>query len=136
MSDKTCAGFGVVHDEPMSELTASLINDGLNSRQRAVALTRGKILAAARASFEEVGYERTTMRDLASLIGMSTGAVFANFADKEALYAEVYGHRPITPEVGRELLEAARELRTLVSPTFIQSTMCANAEAVIAKAGA
>jgi hypothetical protein len=32
---------------------------------------------------------------------MSTGAVFASFDDKDALYVAAMGHKPITPEQGR-----------------------------------
>src|SRR5258705_3537358 len=51
--------------------------------------TRGKVLAAARRLFSEEGYEGATIRDIATAAGMSTGAVFANFADKSDLFREI-----------------------------------------------
>jgi AcrR family transcriptional regulator len=51
--------------------------------------TREKILAAARALFTERGYEGATIRDIAGAAGMSTGAVFASFADKAELFEAI-----------------------------------------------
>lgn len=76
-----------------------------NRRAQAKARTYQKVLDAAASLFAaEGGYERATIRSIAKAAGMSTGAVFANFQDKAAIYATVYGHPPITPEQGRELL--------------------------------
>lgn len=55
--------------------------------------TREKILASARELFTEKGYERATIRDIAAAAGMSTGAVFASFADKSELFREILGGR-------------------------------------------
>jgi len=77
-------------------------------RQEQKAATRAKVLEAARIGFNTLGYERTTIRDIARMAEMSTGAVFASFSGKEALYRELYGHAPVTPEAGRALLLAAR----------------------------
>jgi len=51
--------------------------------------TREKILAAAKTLFSERGYEGATVRDIASAAGMSTGAVFASFADKSDLFVDI-----------------------------------------------
>ncbi len=51
--------------------------------------TRQKVLTAARHLFSEQGYEGATIRDIAAAAGMSTGAVFANFADKSDLFREI-----------------------------------------------
>lgn len=51
--------------------------------------TRAKVMAAARKLFSEQGYEGATIRDIAAVAGMSTGAVFANFADKADLFREI-----------------------------------------------
>ena len=48
-----------------------------------------KLLAAARELFGAQGYEGATIRDIAAAAGMSTGAVFANFADKSELFREI-----------------------------------------------
>jgi AcrR family transcriptional regulator len=51
--------------------------------------TRTKVLSAARQLFSEQGYEGATIRDIAAAAGMSTGAVFASFADKSDLFREI-----------------------------------------------
>ena len=123
MNDNTCAGFG----QPPKP----------NSRQIAKEAARAKVLEAARASFEFVGFEKTTIRDIAANIGMSTGAIFASYPNKTALYRAVYGFDPISPEMGLVLLEALRDLRTLIAPEFVQSTICAHADLLLsAKVGA
>lgn len=81
------------------------------ARKKAKAATRQKIVEAARLLFEAGGYEAATIRTIASVAGMSTGAVFASFTGKEALYREIYGHGPITPEVGQKLLTALATCR-------------------------
>ncbi len=48
--------------------------------------TRNKVLEAARSLFMERGYEAATIRDIAARADLSTGAVFANFADKADLF--------------------------------------------------
>jgi AcrR family transcriptional regulator len=63
--------------------------DRPNQRSQAKRRTREKILAAARALFAERGYEASTIRDIAKAAGMSTGAVFASFADKSDLFTEI-----------------------------------------------
>jgi len=51
--------------------------------------TREKVVAAARELFTRRGYEGATIRDIARAAGMSTGAVFASFADKAELFDEI-----------------------------------------------
>lgn len=61
----------------------------LNRRQAAKVRTRQKVLDAARSLFAQRGYEPATIRDIAKVAGMSTGAVFANFQDKAELFEAV-----------------------------------------------
>ena len=58
-------------------------------RAAAKALTREKLLQSAKRLFMTHGYDGATMRDIATDAGLSTGAVFANFADKADLFNEV-----------------------------------------------
>jgi AcrR family transcriptional regulator len=51
--------------------------------------TRQRLLAAAKQLVSERGYDAATLRDVASLADVSTGAVFANFTDKADLFNEV-----------------------------------------------
>jgi|SRR5580658_1968243 AcrR family transcriptional regulator len=60
-----------------------------NLRAAAKLRTREKILAAAKSLFAQRGYEAATIRDIAKAAGMSTGAVFASFADKSDLFTEI-----------------------------------------------
>src|SRR5437899_1394827 len=87
----------------------------MTRRQEAKAATRAKVLEAARTAFETLGYERATIRDMANSYGMSTWAIFASFSGKAELYTELYGHPPISPEVGRQLLAALKALRAAVA---------------------
>jgi AcrR family transcriptional regulator len=75
----------------------------LNRRQAAKVRTRQKVLEAARALFAERGYEPATIRDIAKVAGMSTGAVFANFQDKAELFEAV---------LSEDLLKLAETMRT------------------------
>jgi AcrR family transcriptional regulator len=69
----------------------NLLTDAVRPNQRAIAKqrTREKILAAAAELFATRGYEGATIRDIARRAGMSTGAVFASFADKSDLFGEI-----------------------------------------------
>lgn len=80
----------------------------LNRRQAAKVRTRQRVFDSAETLFKDVGFERATIRAIAKGAGMSTGAVFANFEDKTALYVAVFGHPPLTPEQGRALVVALR----------------------------
>ena len=82
----------------------------LNRRQIAKASTAAKVLASAKVEFETKGYAKAVIRNIAKGANMSTGAVFANYTDKEALYVAAYGHKPITPELGRAAMIALRAL--------------------------
>jgi AcrR family transcriptional regulator len=61
----------------------------LTRRALAKQLTRAKLLQAAREMFADRGYEAATVRDIAAAANLSTGAVFASFADKADLFNEV-----------------------------------------------
>jgi Transcriptional regulator len=80
----------------------------MGRRQETAAATRAKLLAAARACFDTLGYERATIRDIAASAGMSTGAFFWHWTGKAEIYAGVYGHYPLSPEQGQELLTALK----------------------------
>lgn len=47
--------------------------------------TRSLLLAAAREIFAEKGYDGTRVQDVAMRAGMTTGAIYANFRDKDEL---------------------------------------------------
>jgi len=51
--------------------------------------TRVRILDAARSTFVQIGYEPTRIDDIAEAAGLSHGAVYRYFPDKEAVFHEV-----------------------------------------------
>ncbi len=62
--------------------------------------TRARLLEAARELIREKGYERTTLQDVARRAGMTSGAIYGNFKNRDELFialAEVYW-APIKPE--------------------------------------
>jgi AcrR family transcriptional regulator len=63
--------------------TVALVSEGSNG-DRADS-TRKLLLAAAREIFAEKGYDGTRVQDVAIRAGMTTGAIYANFRDKDAL---------------------------------------------------
>src|SRR5689334_4602801 len=76
--------------------------------------TRESLLRAARALIREKGYERTTLEEVARRAGMTTGAIYGNFKNRDELFIAL-GQRywaPIVPEVapGATLAEAMRAL--------------------------
>ena len=55
--------------------------------------TRERVLAAARDLFDEVGYESSTIRMIATRAGVAIGSVFTTFASKAEILSEVMLHR-------------------------------------------
>jgi len=53
------------------------------------ASARGRLLVAAARLFKRKGYERTTVRDLASEIGIQSGSLFHHYKSKEAILLAV-----------------------------------------------
>lgn len=93
----------------------------MTNRQRAKALTRQKVLSAAREAFIEHGYLKATIRDIAKIAGMSTGAFFASFESKEACleaiiaeeHAEEFQLFTATRFTSRYLTESLRSMFAL-----------------------
>jgi AcrR family transcriptional regulator len=63
--------------------------------------TRAALLEAARALVRERGYERTTLEKVAKRAGMTTGAIYGNFRNRDELFI-VLGQTywpPIAPKI-------------------------------------
>jgi len=63
--------------------------------------TRAKLLAAARELIREKGYARTTLTDVAARAGMTSGAIYGNFKNRDELFislAEAHW-APVRPKV-------------------------------------
>jgi AcrR family transcriptional regulator len=76
--------------------------------------TRAALLEAARALIREKGHERTTMEEVARRAGMTTGAIYGNFKNRDELFialGQTYWP-PIAPEVppGATFAEAMHAL--------------------------
>ena len=79
-----------------------------------LAARRGAILAAARRAFARHGYEGATVRVLEAETGLSRGAIFHHFRDKEALFlalAEDDAARTADRVGEAGLVQVMRELR-------------------------
>lgn len=74
-----------------------------NRRDLAKQRTLAKVRDGARFMFANLGFEATTIRDLARRIGMSTGAVFACYPDKAAIWADVMASPPPTLHLAEEI---------------------------------
>src|SRR3954469_1258846 len=63
--------------------------------------TRAALLEAARALIREKGYERTTMEEVARRAGMTTGAIYGNFKNRDELFISLglAYWPPIKPQV-------------------------------------
>src|SRR6476660_725923 len=48
--------------------------------------TRAALLEAARGLIREKGYERTTLEEVAARAGMTTGAIYGNFKNRDELF--------------------------------------------------
>ena len=64
------------------------------SRAERRELTHQRILAAARESFGERGFERTTIRGIAALAGVDPALVIQHFGSKRSLFSEAASAAP------------------------------------------
>jgi AcrR family transcriptional regulator len=63
--------------------------------------TRTALLEAARSLIQEKGYERTTLEDVAQRAGMTTGAIYGNFKNRDELFialGQTYW-APVKPQI-------------------------------------
>jgi AcrR family transcriptional regulator len=62
--------------------------------------TRAKLIQAAAALVGEKGFPETTLEDVANRVGMSRGAIYGNFKNREDLFLAVVQQRwePIVPQ--------------------------------------
>jgi AcrR family transcriptional regulator len=62
--------------------------------------TRAALIRAAAGVIGEKGYDRTTLEEVAARAGMTRGAIYGNFADKEELFLAVIEQhwQPVIPQ--------------------------------------
>ena len=80
-------------------------------REQNKAETRERLMAAARYEFARKGFAGTSLRNITSLAGLSTGAFYNNFRDKKEIYLAILDElssklRGIVEEGIQEFLEA------------------------------
>jgi AcrR family transcriptional regulator len=91
--------------------------------------TRAALLEAARALIREKGYERTTLEEVAQRAGMTTGAIYGNFKNRDELFIAL-GHTywaPVKPRLkpGATFAEAMRALADATLEAIPERTMAA-----------
>lgn len=86
-----------------------------DKRQR----TRAKLVEAARALIRERGYERTTLQAVADRAGMTSGAIYGNFKNREDLFMALTATywAPIKPVIRRGT-SFAEKMRALAEATL------------------
>jgi len=74
-----------------------LKSSGPTLRSELKQVTRMKLVAAARESFETVGYANTSAEDIAALAGASRATFYLHFSSKAEVLAEIVSDVHITP---------------------------------------
>jgi AcrR family transcriptional regulator len=91
-------------------------------RRRDAVATRRALLEAARARFIQLGYDRTTLRDVAADVGVNLALIKRYFDSKEGLFKAVLAATPRFGEFPRDrvaLVEAlSRQLSAGAWPEF------------------
>lgn len=73
-------------------------------RKEMIAETRAKLIAAARRAFGTVGYAEASMDDFTAEAGLTRGALYHHFGDKQGLL------RAVIEEIDREMTERLAEI--------------------------
>ncbi len=86
-----------------------------DKRQR----TRARLLEAARELIREKGYEHTTLQDVASRAGMTSGAIYGNFKNRDDLFVAL-GQTYWPPIVPRYRIDAsfAEKMQAIAAATL------------------
>lgn len=71
------------------------MGDGVGIRDQQKQATRQKVLDAAKALFDDVGYDETTIRAIAQRAGVSVGSVFTTFSSKADILGQIMRERMI-----------------------------------------
>ena len=77
--------------------------------------TRARLIEAAAAVIGEKGLDRTALEDVAARAGMSRGAIYGNFTDKEELFLAVAASRwkPVLPPLSPAGTSFRQRMRAL-----------------------
>lgn len=87
---------------PMPKTAGSSVVSGPDPRQERAVRTRAEVLRCAAKLFAEHGYQQTGIKDVAEEVGMTKGAVYFHFPNKQSLAVAVvealYSNWPLTLE--------------------------------------
>lgn len=118
------------------------------SRAEMIEETRGKLLATARESFRRAGYAGTSMDDLTAAAGLTRGALYHHFGDKQGLLAAVAAQIDAemearlqaisreAPDAWTALRERCRAYLEMAADPEIRQIVLQDARAVLGHAGA
>lgn len=102
----------VIKSREMNETSKSSARSRLKGDKRE--RTRAKLLEAARALIREKGYDGATLEQIADRAGMTTGAIYGNFKDRDSLFIAVAQRywSPIKPCIkpGASFLDVMRAM--------------------------
>jgi len=93
-----------------------------NKREQSKAETRERLVSAARREFARKGYAGTSLRNITSEAGLTTGAFYNHFRDKREIYLSILEElsqrlRALVEEAIQEFIDA-RRLHPKRSPTM------------------
>ena len=112
----------------MSEIVEQLVEAGLITDPSS---PKGALLAAAAGLFRTQGYSRTTVRDLAKVVGIQSGSLFHHFKTKEDILEAVMAETII---VCTEQMRSALEGPTTIRDK-IQSLLECEIHAILGETG-
>ena len=112
----------------MSEIVEQLVEAGLITDPSS---PKGALLAAAAGLFRTQGYSRTTVRDLAKVVGIQSGSLFHHFKTKEDILEAVMAETII---VCTEQMRSALEGPTTIREK-IQSLLECEIHAILGETG-
>jgi AcrR family transcriptional regulator len=109
---------------------ANAVHPSGSKRER----TRAKLIEAASEVIGEKGYDRASLEEIAARAGMTRGAVYGNFKDKEELFlALVAKHwKPIVPSLTRGL--SLKEQMRILGKTVAAEARARQSQAAAATA--
>ena len=81
--------------------------------------TRARLIEAARELIREKGYARTTLQDVATRAGMTSGAIYGNFKNRDELFVALAeaSWAPIRPKIKSDST-FAEKMRALADATL------------------
>lgn len=83
--------------------------------------TRQRILQAGKRAFIEKGYEDSYLRDIAAEAGVTTGAFYGHYKDKDALFVDLVG--PVIEGLKTELNNILEKYRKIDNKTLVKDPM-------------